>query len=432
MSKTNPILDVKKLIEEFPRLTIPAGVVFGLLSLATIIKTMIEGFSWAEEAWNRDIAICIVVGCALAMLVITYLIDKSLRPRPILEEFPIPCLCTEPTLRWGYDSPKAKEFRYRIVVEDGGGKILFERKVPPGMFHKAIDEVQGKVKIKIEAYLGEKLIRTSKYINAEFYSSAVQKIKLTGKLRIAVHEDPGEKIFCYYHEDWEGFDIEFGCLLANELARKLGLESVVPEFVYYTWPEIIGATKDYSVDMSIASISMSREREEEHNIAFSVPYAESYIGAVAYMSEFSGRLDKDITLDDLLGKSVAVHCATTASTLTDLIKKDSRYKDRITFHVAKDNEDLNGMLRRKEASIVLYDYQRAFSMLGEGMFVQRFTHDIEMETDKYGVAFPKVSVKLKKIVDKIIEDNRSLLSENLNNRLKTQAEKAKEYAASDV
>jgi hypothetical protein len=42
--------DIKRLIAEYPNLALPVGVFISLVGLATIIKTLIEGFTWAHEA----------------------------------------------------------------------------------------------------------------------------------------------------------------------------------------------------------------------------------------------------------------------------------------------------------------------------------------------------------------------------------------------
>ena len=39
--------DIKGLISEYPNLALPIGVFISLLGLATIIKTLVDGFTWA-------------------------------------------------------------------------------------------------------------------------------------------------------------------------------------------------------------------------------------------------------------------------------------------------------------------------------------------------------------------------------------------------
>ncbi len=62
--------DIKRLINEYPHLALPVGVFISLLGLATIIKTLIEGFTWAYAAGGGMQGVIWALGGSIGVLVI--------------------------------------------------------------------------------------------------------------------------------------------------------------------------------------------------------------------------------------------------------------------------------------------------------------------------------------------------------------------------
>jgi ABC-type amino acid transport substrate-binding protein len=425
----NSLLDIKGLIEQYPNLALPIGVFIALLSLATIIKTLIDGFSWAHTEWGYVGVLFVVVSSVIILICGVYMANRALKPRPMIEHFQTPYLSKNPTLRWTYDEPKNKKVTYQVVAQKQDGTDVEPFPVPQGMYHRVLRDIQGVLRVKVEAMADRRVIRSSRWIDAEIYQNALQRIMLTGKLRVAVHEDPGEEIFCYYLDKWEGFDVDFAELIAEKLTAKLKLEKPIEvEYLFYPWPEVISSPNEYKVDMAIASISISDEREKSYKITFSEPYAESGLGVVASVSGFRRHMNAEINLDELVGKSVAVHNETTASELVEILKQDERYKDKITFHVAYDNDELRELLKNSTVDVVIYGYQRAFSMLEKGMFVQQLRHNDEIRPDRSGIAFAKINKKLRDLVNDIINENKEDLRNNLEQRLRQREKLAKDGA----
>ena len=44
--------EIIRLIAEYPRLSLPAGVLLAIFWLASVFKTLIDGFEWAYKQWG--------------------------------------------------------------------------------------------------------------------------------------------------------------------------------------------------------------------------------------------------------------------------------------------------------------------------------------------------------------------------------------------
>lgn len=418
--------DIKRLIAEYPNLALPVGVFISLLGLATIIKTLIEGFTWAYEAGGYPAVVWSLGGSVVVLGLAIMLVNRALRPRPEIADFPTPYLSKSPTMKWRYDEPKNKKVTYQVHVKNRKtGKAFKPINGPQKMYHAQLKDRYGELTIAVNAMVNKKVYRSSKKYLAEIFKDAVQRIEMTGKLRIAVHADPAEEIFCYYWDDkWQGFDIDFVELIAGELQSDLGLKNPLEiEYLFYPWPQVIMAPNEYEVDFGIASISISKRRAKEFNIMFSKHYAKSQQGIVAYAHSFDGNIDSPVSLDRLLGKTIAFHKETTASSMVAKMMQDPKYKEAINFKVADNNDELRAFIRNGTVDGIINDYQRAFSLLDRGMFVQYLDHNIDIEPDLYGITFANISTRLRDKVNKIIDRKHDEIKLLLDERIRHQYEK---------
>jgi len=418
--------DIKRLITEYPNLALPVGVFIALLGLATIIKTLIEGFTWAYEADGYSGIAWSLGGSILVLVIAITLVNRALSPRPEIADFPTPYLSKSPTIKWRYNEPKNRKVTYQILVENRKtGKEFKPINGPQKMYHAELKDRYGELSITINALVNKKVYRPSKKYSVEIFKDAVQRIEMTGKLRVAVHADPGEEIFCYYWDDkWQGFDIDFVKLIAAELQSDLGLKDPIEiEYLFHPWPQVISAPNEYKVDFGIASISISKNRAKEFNIMFSQPYAESQQGIVAYTQGFDGNIESPIPLDKLLGKTIAYHKETTASSLVEKMEQDPKYKESINFKVADNNDELRAFIKNGTVDGIINDYQRAFSLLDRGMFVQYLDHKIDIEPDHYGITFANISTRLQDKINRIIDRKHDEIKLLLDDRIRHQDEK---------
>ncbi|NKB82128.1 MAG: transporter substrate-binding domain-containing protein [Nitrospirales bacterium] len=310
--------------------------------------------------------------------------NHVLRPRPKILDFPKPYFSKSPTIRWKYEELKHAIVTYEVLVKSHDPEITHPPiQVPKSMFYAEIRGIYGKMDVTVNALNNGKVFRTSRVLEVEIYRNAMQRIKRTETLRVAVHADPGV------------------------------------EFQFYPWPEVIGAPRRFAVDCAIASISISQYRAESEHIIFSEPYAESALGVVAAKSSFEHDGDTTIDLQSLQGKTVAFHKATTAAMFVDTVKEDSQYRD-IRFHMAENNNELRELLRNNSVQAVLYDYHRAYALLEPGMFVQYLQHGLPMDPDCYGITFAMISTRLRERVNVILTMHRKELRDNLKKLVQNQ------------
>ncbi len=406
---------VGRILSEYPRLTLPVAVVFGLLGLATIGKTVVELFVWAYREWHGPGLILAALAVVAVSAAAISLVRFAISPRPKILELPAHYLSRSPRVRWEYPDDPFRSASYEVLIKLPGTEELKRINVPERMRQIGLPGLTGRVEVSVDALVDGKKVGSSRPARTEIYRDSLERIRDTKKLRVAVHADPGEEIFCFYQDgQWQGFDIELSRLIASELSHDQGMEcaiDVVPFF--YQWPAVISAPNEHEVDMAIASVSITKDRVNEYGINFSKPYAVSGLGVIGYERVFADRKPGDsIRLKALKGQVIAVHRETMAAKFVDKIKEDPRYRD-IQVLSAADNDELRELLRDNTVSAVIHDYQRAFTLLEAGTIVCALDHGTEVEKDQYGIVFSRLNIALLRSVDAIIERNRPKLTEML-------------------
>ena len=80
--------DVVGFIKEHPRLALPLGVGVAILALATMFKTLIDGFDWVYTAWHMEGVLWVVGIVVVVSLGSIFLTGAALSPRPVIKPFP--------------------------------------------------------------------------------------------------------------------------------------------------------------------------------------------------------------------------------------------------------------------------------------------------------------------------------------------------------
>jgi ABC-type amino acid transport substrate-binding protein/gamma-glutamylcyclotransferase (GGCT)/AIG2-like uncharacterized protein YtfP len=330
-------------------------------------------------------------------------------------------LSRSPTIKWDYSDTYTplNGFEVRVKLLKSGETKTFP--IPERIHQSGLAGITGAIEISVDALMAGRAIRKrrrGRAITTEVYRDSIERLHETGVMRVAVHADPGEEIFCFLQNGrWQGFDIDLSTIIASELQTDPSVDRPIKiEYVFYEWPAIIGSPHEHLVDMAIASISVSAERAKKYRINFSAPYAESALGVIAYSQTFGGNpLSTSVSLDDLRGKTIAVHSETTETALIEKAMTDDRYRD-LRVVAAADNDELRELLRDNEVDAVIYDYQRAFTLLDTGAVVYKLNHDIDVPGDRYGIALSRVNSSLSNKVDAIIQKHRLRLAAMLSRR----------------
>jgi polar amino acid transport system substrate-binding protein len=126
--------------------------------------------------------------------------------------------------------------------------------------------------------------------------SALDQVQQAGVVRIGVRNDNPPMSFVDERGAWVGFDVD----LAEALAAKLGVE---PELVVVDGSTRISFLQEGRVDMSIASMNHTRQRDDA--IDFSITYFWDN-------QSFLVRRDTYSNLDELLGTTVAANAGSSS------------------------------------------------------------------------------------------------------------------------
>ncbi len=121
--------------------------------------------------------------------------------------------------------------------------------------------------------------------------SAYDQVKESGVIRIGVRNDNPPMSFLDDSGEWVGFDID----LANAMANQMGLQ---PELVVVDGTTRISFLQDGEVDISVASMNHTRDREDA--IDFSITYFWDN-------QSFLIRKDSYGNIDELIGETVAAN-----------------------------------------------------------------------------------------------------------------------------
>jgi len=121
--------------------------------------------------------------------------------------------------------------------------------------------------------------------------STLDQLKNQGVVRVGVRNDNPPMSFIDEDGEWVGFDVD----LANAIAAQLGLE---PQLVVVDGTTRISFLQDGEVDMSVASMNHTRDRDDA--IDFSITYFWDN-------QSFLIRKGSYDSIDQLIGKRVAAN-----------------------------------------------------------------------------------------------------------------------------
>jgi polar amino acid transport system substrate-binding protein len=126
--------------------------------------------------------------------------------------------------------------------------------------------------------------------------STYDQVMEKGAVRIGVRNDNPPMSFIDDNGDWVGFDVD----LANALAVELG---ITPELVVVDGTTRISFLQNGEVDMSVASMNHTRDREDA--VDFSITYFWDNQSFLIRKGTYN-------SIDELMGKTVAANAGSSA------------------------------------------------------------------------------------------------------------------------
>jgi|SRR5882724_279937 len=419
-----------------PGLAIVAGL-FALVSFGWGAIKVIDGL-WAaarrflrtESRFARPLRILALVAISLvviAVIAIPTLVRKAARTRPIITGPRGRVLDQRPVARWEYADAQP-DTRYRLTITDRETGRTIHQCTQQTVLPLALD---GRLSLKVAIYAAGTQTQDCESINVqaesndvpiELFHDSVDRIRHLKTLSYAIHHDVSDGLFCYERNgQYLGFDRELVELIASALKHEYGLDELKLIPYEYSWEQIFEAPRSAQVDLAIASISITKQRQDKYAVLFSRPYWSSELALIT--SRTTGDLRPFLTyaLADLQGKRIGYHKTTTAADFVPMLTQ--ALSGTTTFHPAQDNEQLFGMLSNGEVDAVLYDLDRSWSAapIGSKWIPARLDlQPLGYKSEQYGLMFASLNGRLKTDVDQALagigpDRIRELLSRHIAN-----------------
>jgi glutamine transport system substrate-binding protein len=348
----------------------------------------------------------IFIGLVILTIGTARLIIEASSPKPVITSKAGKLLSHDYMLQWEYPDGHSGQTQYRVFVTDKAtGKTSMSSTWLP--FERVIGE--GRLGIWVEAVPPESSRARSGEVELELYDSSLERIKATEELVVAVHADTdsNEGLFCYNAgRGYEGFDVDLINSIVERIKAKYGLHELRVRLVFEPWPDIIEKPNAYEVDMAIASISITSDRQK--TVLFSNPYWRTQVAILLPRPPLKTK--EMLGLDDLRKLRVGVHQGTTEVDLASKLK--DALKDDIQIVQAHNNLELFSMLSHEEVDAVLYDYDRTHTERRNhpGWVVLKIDyddlqrHNVGVKPEEYGIAFAHVNLQLCKDVNAALEE----------------------------
>lgn len=397
------------------------AIIAGLFSLASFgwgalrvidqLLTFARTFS-AQSRASRRMRLLALLGIGLLIITAAAMpsfVRNAARAKPVITSPHGRVLDQRPVVRWEYADAKP-DTRYRLAITDREtGRTVHQctqQTVLPL-------ELEGRLSLKVEVYAAGKQNQRCESINVqaqsedvplELFHDSVDRIRHLKTLAYAVHHDASDGLFCYERDgQYLGFDRELVELIASQLKQEYNLDELKLIPYEYSWEQIFEAPRSGQVDMAIASISITQQRQVKHNVLFSQPYWTSELALIVPRRSGDLRPFLWYQVSDLSGKRIGYHQTTTAADFVPTLSK--ALSERTTFRPAQDNEQLFDMLSNAEVDGVLYDLDRSWSVapIGSRWIPARLDlQAIGYQPEQYGLMFASLNGRLKADVDRAL------------------------------
>lgn len=414
----NELMDNAKSFLEFclkhPFISIPVAFILflGLVghffeTVKTFLEFVIKTQSRGSPAQKRLLwsGLALILLCAIAS---PFVAAQLSRPKPTILTKSGSLLAKDFVVAWDYKADEHKPTSYEVTVVDkntpSGATRVYFSKTP----YYRVQE-RGKLGIQVRAIAANWHSDPSDEVVVEVYTDSVERIRAKNQLVVAIHVDNSDGLFCFLNKttnDYDGFDVDLINLIASKLQATYQLKNLNITTQYMTWPEIIDAPNTYEVDFSIASISITPERQK--TILFSRPYLQTEVALMRYKDEMA-TLGNLVTPDELRGLTIGVHKGTTAVDFLRRVKTE--LQPSFEIKILNNNPELFAWLENRAISAATYDYLRtlAESASHPNLVTRRFNKDFQIEPERYGLAFSLLNERLRNDVDVILRDESGVI-----------------------
>lgn len=343
-----------------------------------------------------------------------FLYENTTKVKPEFSKTNVRELVIKPSfyINWNFDKtvvPKGMELTYILVAYNQDGNKI--KSYPTPVENYILEGLSGKMQLQVKALLNNEEFRSSKKIFTEYYPNTIEKIGATGQLNVAVFKDTDEEVFCFKKRnkngEWEyaGFDIELINLIAKKLESYFSKPLININFKHLKWKDILSSPREANYDIAIASISITKKREEKHRILFSIPYLETELSVIGSQDFIKGLRPE--TVNEF---TFAAHKGTTTE---DFIKRSFlNYipPDGEEFLFVDNNEKLFSMIKNNEVDFIIYDYVRGNKVVNDNSDLEQVKlseKGFNVGKEHYGIAVSNIDGELLELINKILEQSKT-------------------------
>jgi ABC-type amino acid transport substrate-binding protein len=362
------------------------------------------------------VAVGVLLSVGLSILVVQIVVYLN-RPGPVIRAVAPRSLGPETTISWTFERGNGNwddDASFRIDLTD----LTKGERLPPKTTPESTYRIlrQGRFDVRVTAPNA-----ASSSVVIERYNSSLDRVRATGKLRVAVHLDDTDdqnpdSIFCFQDAkgQYDGFDMDVVRAIAAGLGEH-GAKAVTIEPRYYGWPAIIEAPNSFEVDLAIASISITDERKQR--VLFSEPYYETSMALIELGKAAPGGRDS-FRVSELSSLRMGVHRDTTELKFLEDLRR-TKTPIREPLFVAPTNKELFSALLNQRIDGILYDYARSVDRAaapGSTYLVRKLAKEDAREPERYGITFAKVNGSFADAVNVILAKKQNDLIKALSKR----------------
>lgn len=352
---------------------------------------------------------------AMVMLSVAspFIAETFSRPKPVMQTKPGKVLAKDFVVAWEFKHDKNPVTGFEVTVSEKaeGRKKMYRSKTP----YVRVAE-RGLIGVQVRAIGSNWRSDLSDEAVFEVYDDSVDRMRAKHEIVVAVHIDNSDGLFCFLNTetgDYDGFDVDVIKLLVARLKRKYALDELNVVTQHVTWPEIIDAPNAGEIDFSIASISITPERQKR--ILFSEPYWTTEI-AMMQRKNSAKAAEERVTWPEVKGLRIGVHKGTTA---VDFLNKVRQREPSLEIRELDNNPALFAWLQNDTISAIAYDYARTIAEAAtRPSFVsRRFDKSFGVENEYYGIAFGVANEQLRDDVNQILGAERKTLDGLMTRRI---------------
>jgi ABC-type amino acid transport substrate-binding protein len=398
-----------------PLLAVGAGIVVLVVLGSGIAKTVTETVTHVRRVWHlrgrlsrfQRRSLLAAVGLIVTVVVATpTAVRRAVASKPVITSPRGRTLDQRPVVRWTYVEGGV-DTRYRLAITNRDTGVHKQQCTEQSVLPLTMS---GRLSLKVEAFKGPgcdsiHVEAESEDVPLELFQDSVERIRYLKTLAYGVHHDASDGMFCYERDGkYDGVDRELIELIGDELRRQYNLPELKLIPYEYSWDAIFEAPKTHQIDLAIASISITDERQARFNVRFSNPYWRSELALIVPRHQGDIRPFMTYTLDNLAGKRIGFHQKTTAADIAPKLAT-ALHNASPKFTPAEDNEQLFALLANGEVDGVLYDLDRSWSIApiqSQWIPARLDLAAIGYSPEKYGIMFESLNSRLKTDVDRAL------------------------------